>query len=82
VSQPRSHLGWAIAATIVFFFPTGLVALWFSLQVREASDPEGAARAARVAKRWIIVSVIVGVLLWAFILAGLLLLGATNPFAS
>jgi hypothetical protein len=79
VTKPGTSLVWPIVVTILFFFPTGLVALWFSLKARSADDPAVATRAGQVARRWVIVSVIVGLLCWVFIVAGLLLLGATNP---
>jgi TRAP-type mannitol/chloroaromatic compound transport system permease small subunit len=79
VTKPRTTLVWSIVVTILFFFPTGLVALWFSLQAGAATDPEGAAQAGRIARRWIIASIVIGVLFWGIILAGLFLLGATNP---
>jgi TRAP-type mannitol/chloroaromatic compound transport system permease small subunit len=79
VTAPRTYLVWSVVVTILFFLPTGLIALWFSLQARGADDPEAGRRAGRVARRWVVVTILIGVVLWGFVIAGLLLLGATNP---
>jgi len=62
-APPRTYLWWAIAATAFCFAPFGLVAIWFgyrSLRAFEHEDPDAAQRASRIARRWLIITVIVG----------------------
>lgn len=75
----RTHLGWAAAVTALCFLPLGLVAVVFSLRsarALDAGDEAGARRSARVARRWILATVIVGLIVDLGLLAVLLLLGA------
>ena len=75
----RTHLGWAAAVTALCFLPLGLIAVVYSLRsarALEAGDEPTARRSARVARRWILATVIVGLLVDLGLLAVLLLLGA------
>lgn len=75
----RTHLGWAAAVTALCFLPLGLIAVVYSLRsarALEAGDELTARRSARVARRWILATVIVGLLVDLGLLAVLLLLGA------
>lgn len=75
----RTHLGWAAAVTALCFLPLGLVAVAYSLRsarALQAGDEPTARRSARVARRWILTTVIVGVIVDVGLLAVLLLLGA------
>ena len=76
---PRTYLGWAVAVTVLFFLPTGLVAVFFGLRANSAradGRSDDALRAGRAARRWVVVTVIIGVIVDIAILAALLLLGA------
>ena len=51
----RTHLGWAVAALILCFWPAGLVAVVYAVRARARlgeGDYEAAARYARLAKIW------------------------------
>jgi len=80
VTQPvRSYLWWSIAATVLCFLPLGLVALYHSWQCENAlsaGDESAAIAASKKAKRWLIATVIVGLVLEVLLLALLLVLGA------
>jgi Interferon-induced transmembrane protein len=79
---PRSHLGWAVAAAVLFFLPVGLVAVYYALRTRSAlaeGRPEDAARLARVARRWVIAAIVVGLLLDLALVAVVLMMGAFSP---
>jgi sterol desaturase/sphingolipid hydroxylase (fatty acid hydroxylase superfamily) len=79
---PRTYLGWSLVAAVLCFLPIGLVAAWFGLRVQsavQAGDLPAAERASRWARRWLIVTVAVGVGIYVVIGATLLLLGATWP---
>ena len=76
---PRDHLGWALAATVLCFLPLGLVALYFGLRTNRAvAEGRGAdaARDSRWTRRWLLATVVVGVLVWAALALSVLLLGA------
>ena len=79
LTPPRTHLGWAVAVTAVCFLPLGLVAVYYGLRtgraLREGRD-EDARRGSVTARRWIIATVIVGLLTWLLLTAAVLLLGA------
>jgi hypothetical protein len=82
--MPRTYLGWSIASAVLCFLPTGLVAAWFGWQVSEraaAGNEAGAARASIVARRWLIVTIVLGLAAWVLIAVVLGLLGATLPWA-
>lgn len=76
---PRDHLGWALAATVLCFLPLGLVAVYFGLRANRAVAEgrlEDAGRDSRRTRRWLIATVVVGVLVWAVLALAILLLGA------
>jgi len=75
----RSYLWWSVAAAVLLFLPTGLVALYRSWQCEtalKAGDTSAAAIASRQARRWLIITIIVGLLVEGLLLLLLLLLGA------
>ena len=60
----------AILVTLLCFLPTGIAAIVYAAQVgakHDAGDPVGADVASRRARTLVIVSVVVGVLLWLFV---------------
>jgi len=82
--MPRTYLGWSIASAVLCFLPTGLVAAWFGWHVSERAavgDEVGAARASVIARRWLIVTIVLGLAAWVLIAVVLGLLGATLPWA-
>jgi len=82
--MPRTYLGWSIAAAVLCFLPTGLVATWYGSRVMsavQAGEAESAVRASVLARRWLIVTLVLGVLAWLLIVVVLGLLGATVPGA-
>jgi len=75
----RTHLGWAALVSALCFLPVGLVAVGYSLassRALAAGDVERARRRARVARRWIVVTVIVGLVVDAALFTVLVVLGA------
>lgn len=76
---PRTYLGWAVAATMLCFVPVGLVAVYYGLRVSRAVG-RGQLAAARhdshVAKGWVLATIAVGLAVYLFIGATLVLLGA------
>ena len=76
---PRTYLVWSAVSCVLCFLPLGLVALGYGIAAQRALDREDldlAARRGRVARRWLVVTVVVGVGL-NFALAGtLVVLGA------
>jgi hypothetical protein len=84
VTPPRTHLVWSAFTFALFFLPFGLIAAIYGVRTARlvrAGDLSAAAVASRSARRWNIAGMVLGALLWAFIVVGLLLLGATNPLA-
>jgi hypothetical protein len=76
---PRAHLGWAVAATVACFLPLGLVAVYYGFRTNRAildGRPDDANRDARVARRWLIATVVVGLFVYLLIAAVFVLLGA------
>jgi TRAP-type mannitol/chloroaromatic compound transport system permease small subunit len=76
---PRAYLGWSLVATIAFFLPLGLVAIYYGLRTRRAVSEErleDASHASHLARGWLVAAVVMGVLVWAFIGVVLVLLGA------
>ena len=62
----RTHLGWAVAALILCFWPAGVVAVVYAVRARarlREGDYEAAARYARLAKIWSWVSLAVAVVI-------------------
>jgi hypothetical protein len=77
--RPRTHLGWSIVATALFFLPLGIPALVQSLRAQQAygsGEAELGGRRGRSARRWAVAAIIVGIIVDAVIIAILLLLGA------
>jgi len=75
----RTYLVWSLAATVLCFLPVGLVALYFGLRVNQANAEgrsEDAARSSIVARRWLVATAIVGVLIYALVAIVLAVLGA------
>lgn len=69
---PETYLTGAILVTLFCFLPTGIAAIVFAAQVSEkwkAGDAVGAAESARKARLWVIVSVVVGCLMWVLLIA-------------
>ena len=78
-TQPRTHLVWSIVAAALFFLPLGLVAVVFSWRTgvwKRRDDLARARRNSRLALGFIIVTIIVGVLVYGGLLGALLALGA------
>lgn len=81
-ASPRTYLGWSIAATVLCFLPVGVVSLVYGLRTGNAASAgrlDEAARLSRVARRWLVATVISGVLVWLGLAAALLLLGSFSP---
>lgn len=65
--QVANHLGWAIAALVLAFWPTGIVAVVFASQVDNKlimGDYEGAIRSSKRAKLWSWISLGAGIVSW------------------
>jgi hypothetical protein len=78
---PRSYLGWSVLSALLFFVPTGIVAIVYSVLVKRrlaAGDWVGAARASRLARTWCLVSVAIGVMVFLLVATGVV----HNPYAS
>ena len=76
---PSSWLAPAIVATLCCLSPTGVVAVYFAAQVSTrwgSGDRRGAARCARMARTWVLVSLV----LWAVTLAILVATGRAGRF--
>lgn len=76
----RTHLAWAVLVSALCFLPIGLVAVLYSLRASRAltaGDAERAGRLARVSRRWIIVTIVLGLLLDAALIGVFALLGAS-----
>jgi hypothetical protein len=75
----RTNLCWAVLVSILCFLPLGLVAVVYGLRSSRslaAGDPGRARALGRVARRWVIVTLVVGLLFNAALAALLALLGA------
>ena len=78
-TQPRTHLVWSIIAAALFFLPLGLIAVVFSWRTgvwKRRDDLARARRNSRLALVFIVVTIIVGVLVYGGLLGALLALGA------
>lgn len=76
---PRTYLGWGVAATVLCFLPLGLIVVLQGLRTNRAladGRMDDAARTSRSARRWLVATIVVGVLVDLLIAAALLLLGA------
>lgn len=70
---------WSAISTVLCFLPLGVVALAYGFGVQRAldrGDTASAARRSRVARRWLLAAVVVGLVLELVITAGLVVLGA------
>ncbi len=79
IVRVRTHLLWAVLVSALCFLPIGLIAVVYGLRASRAltvGEADRARRLARVARRWIIVTVVVGVLLDAALIAVFAALGA------
>ena len=76
---PRAYLGWGLAATVLCFLPLGLITLYYGFRTSRAfaeGRTADAARSSRVTRRWLVATIVVGVLVYLIIAAVLALLGA------
>lgn len=77
---PRTYLGWSLAATVLCFLPLGLVAIYHGYRTAQLIDAEDEVdvidRRSRRARRWLIATVVVGVLVDLMLAVVLVLLGA------
>lgn len=77
--RPHTYLVWGFFAAMLCFLPLGLVALYYGLRTSKAiaeGDGDEAAHLSRVAKRWVIATIAVGIVVYLIIAAALMLLGA------
>ena len=75
----RSYLSWALVATVLCFLPLGLVSLYYGLRVNRAIGEgrlDDAGRCSRIARRWLIATVVMGVLIYLLLATVFALLGA------
>lgn len=78
-SRARTWLWPCVAASVLCFLPLGLVAVYYALRAESArsrGDEAGLLRAAKVARRWLVVTIVIGLLLELVIVGALFLLGA------
>lgn len=76
---PRTYLGWGLMATVLCFLPLGLITLYYGLRTARAGTDgrlEDAVHDSHVARRWLVATVVVGVLVYLMIGATFVLLGA------
>lgn len=81
-AAPRIYLWWAVAATALCFFPFGIVALIFSIKTMAAvdrGDLDAASRSSSLARRWLKITVILGVVINGLILV---IFGFMGAFSS
>ncbi|MEE1788771.1 CD225/dispanin family protein [Streptomyces sp. SP17BM10] len=67
-----AYLVGAILVTVLCFPPTGIAAIYFAAQISSrtgAGDVYGAVSASKKARLWIIVSLVIGVLVWIVLIA-------------
>jgi uncharacterized membrane protein YidH (DUF202 family) len=63
---PKTYLWWAVAATALCFFPFGIVALVFAIRTLSAldrGDVPAAEKSSARARRWLKITVIVGLVI-------------------
>lgn len=76
---PRTYLAAAVAVSALCFLPLGLIAVlygWRSARAVSMGDPDRARRLGRVARRWVVVTLVVGLLVDAALVAVFAVLGA------
>ncbi|MDO8732969.1 MAG: CD225/dispanin family protein [Actinomycetota bacterium] len=79
LESPRIYLWWAIAATAFCFAPFGIVAIWFgyrTLRAVDRNDLDAARKSSTASRRWLIVTVIVGLIINLTLLVIFGLMGA------
>ena len=77
--RARTWLWPSVAAAALCFLPLGIVAVIYAVRADGAQargDAPRARRLARVARRWFIATVVVGLIVEVLIVAALMLLGA------
>jgi len=75
----KTHLGWAVASAILCFLPLGLVAVVYAVLAHQSlalGDWATAERRARVARRWLVAAIVVGIVIDLVLAATFVLLGA------
>ncbi|MBK9738089.1 MAG: CD225/dispanin family protein [Actinobacteria bacterium] len=75
----RTYLGWSVLASVLCFLPLGLVAVYYGLRTSSAvarGDSDAAGHGSRVAKGWLISTLVVGLFIYVFLGAVFVLLGA------
>ena len=78
-SAAKTHMTSSLVGAIFFFLPLGVVAVVFAFTARrrlDSDDESGAARASRWARRFMILTFVVGGLIYLLLIASLLALGA------
>jgi len=63
---PKTYLWWAVVATAFCFFPFGIVALIFAIKTISAfdrGDVQAAEKSSARARRWLKVTIIVGLII-------------------
>jgi len=76
---PRTYLGLGLVATALCFVPLGLVTLYYGLRVSRAlaeGDTERAMHDSHVARGWLAATIVIGIVVYLFVAAALVLLGA------
>jgi hypothetical protein len=76
---PRAYLGWSLLVTIACFLPLGLVALYYGIRTTRAiaeGRMDAAVHESHVTRGWVIATVVVGILVYLFLGAVFVLLGA------
>lgn len=78
-SAVKTYLGWSVLASVLCFLPLGLVAVFYGLRTSSAvarGDSEAAGHGSRMAKGWLLAAFAVGLLVYLFLGAVFVLLGA------
>jgi hypothetical protein len=76
-----TYLPWAVLCTILLFPVGGIVAIVYGILVNRraaAGDYEGASRASRLARRWCLISVVVGLVALVLLASGIV----KNPYTT
>jgi uncharacterized membrane protein YozB (DUF420 family) len=79
VKQARPRLVWSVVAAALFFLPLGLIAVFFSWRTdvwNRRGETDKAQRASRWALAFIVITLVVGVLVYVALIGALLALGA------
>jgi hypothetical protein len=79
---PRAYLGWGLFATVACFLPLGLVTLYYGMRTNRAiveGRTDVAVHDSHVTRGWLIATVVVGILVYLFLAAVIVLLGAFSP---